>query len=161
VACDAGGPGTDRIATGVSGNTGRGRHPRRAVSAWQAGAVSGLVAAIAAMVLVTGPAAAEDAVGPVIRFDPGRLDAGGLQGPPDGLRALHYEFCIPGRPAILQAVSAIDPTLRCYRGSPGRIGCAPDELLCLGHTHQPGYRQVLQSLADLPEIDEIREARFE
>lgn len=58
-----------------------------------------------------------------ICFDLNRLDGRGLQGPPDGLRALHYEYCIPDRPEALQAVAAIDPTLEIQRGSPGHIGC--------------------------------------
>ena len=96
-----------------------------------------------------------------IRFDIDRLDADGLQGPRDGLRALHYEYCIPDRPDAVREVTAIDPTLQIQRGSPGRVGCAAGELLCLGHTHQPGYRAVLQRLATLPFIAEIHEAFFE
>lgn len=96
-----------------------------------------------------------------IRFDLGRLDRDGLQGPPDGLRALHYEYCIPDCPEAIREVGDTDPTLQIQRGSPGRAGCREDELLCLGHTHQPDYKAVLQRLADLPFIVEIREAFFE
>jgi heat shock protein HslJ len=96
-----------------------------------------------------------------IRFDLDRLDADGLQGPPDGLRALHYEYCIPHRPEAIREVTAIDPSLQIQRGSPGRIGCGTHELLCLGHTHQPGFRAVLEQLAALPMVREIREAFFE
>ena len=96
-----------------------------------------------------------------IRIDLSRLGANGLQGPPDGLRALHYEYCIPGRLEAIQAVTAIDRTLQIQRDSPGRVGCGADELLCLGHTHQPDHRAVLQRLAALPFIVEIREAFFE
>ena len=35
------------------------------------------------------------------------------------------------------------------------------ELLCLGHTHQPGYRAVLERLSALPFVAEIHEALFE
>jgi hypothetical protein len=87
--------------------------------------------------------------------------AEGLQGPPDGLRALHYEYCIPHRQDAVEEVTAIDPTLTIQRGSPGRIGCADEELLCLGHTHQPGFRAVLEQLAALPMVREIPEAFFE
>jgi heat shock protein HslJ len=96
-----------------------------------------------------------------IRFDLDRVNADGLQGPPDGLRALHYEYCIPDRPEAIQDVTAIDPTLQIQGGSPGRVGCAAGELLCLGHTHQPGYRAVLERLAELPFVVEIHEALFE
>ena len=96
-----------------------------------------------------------------IRFDLDRLNPDGLQGPPDGLRALHYEYCIPDKPEAVRQVTAIDPTLQIQRGSPGRVGCAAGELLCLGHTHQPGHRAVLERLITLPFIAEIHEAFFE
>jgi len=96
-----------------------------------------------------------------IRFDLDRLNADGLQGPPDGLRALHYEYCIPDHPDAIREVSAIDPTLEIQGGSPGRVGCVEGELLCLGHTHQPNHRAVLELLAALPMVAEIREAVFE
>ena len=96
-----------------------------------------------------------------IRFDLDRVNADGLQGPPDGLRALHYEYCIPDRPEAIQNVTTIDPTLQIQGGSPGRVGCGAGELLCLGHTHQPGYRAVLERLAELPFVAEIHEALFE
>jgi hypothetical protein len=113
-------------------------------------------------------AAGEATVDPVVTgnaakicFDLNRLDDRGLQGPPNGLRALHYEYCIPDRPAAVQAVAAIDPTLAIQRGSPGRAGCGIQELLCLGHTYQPNYGTVLRRLAELPWIRDICEAFFE
>jgi len=96
-----------------------------------------------------------------IRFDLARLNADGLQGAPDGLRALHYEYCIPDRPETIGEVTAIDPTLQIQRDSPGRAGCGVDELLCLGHTHQSGYRAVLERLAELPFVVNISETLFE
>ena len=96
-----------------------------------------------------------------IQFDLDRLDTSGLQGPPDGLRALHYEYCIPNQVDVIDKVMAIDPTLQIQGHSPGRVGCSEDELLCLGHTHQPDYRKVLKRLAGLSEVREIREAFFE
>jgi len=96
-----------------------------------------------------------------IRFDLDRLDADGLQGPPDGLRALHYEYCIPDQPEAIREVTAIDPTLQIQQGSPGRVGCGAGELLCLGHTHQPDYRAVLERLAALLFVTDIHEAFFE
>lgn len=118
-----------------------------------------------AVTLVQDPAAASGSVpGPAssnIRFDLDRLDADGLQGPPGGLRALHYEYCIPHRLEAIREVTGIDPTLQIQQGSPGRAGCGVGELLCLGHTHQPGYRTVLERLAALPFVVEIQEAFFE
>ena len=96
-----------------------------------------------------------------LRFDLNRLDTAGLQGPPDGLRALHYEYCIPDHPEAIAAVRAIDPTLQIQGHSPGRVGCGADALLCLGHTHQPDHGAVLVRLAQIPFIAEIREADFE
>jgi hypothetical protein len=96
-----------------------------------------------------------------IRFDLDRLDHRGLQGQPDGLRALQYEYCITDRPGTIREVRAIDPTHQIQRGSPGRVGCGEGELLCLGHTRQADYRLVLERLAALPWIAEIREAFFE
>ena len=117
-----------------------------------------------ALTLVRGTAAASTSAATAksgIRFDLDRVNVDGLQGPADGLRALHYEYCIPGRLEAIQAVTAIDRTLQIQRDSPGRVGCGADELLCLGHTHQPDHRAVLQRLAALPFIVEIREAFFE
>ena len=95
-----------------------------------------------------------------IRFDLTDLDAAGLYGPPDGLRALSYEFCIPDRPDSLAEVRAIDASVRAQR-SPGRIGCVHGELLCIGNTHQPEYRAVLEALARLPYVARIEQAHFE
>ena len=96
-----------------------------------------------------------------IRFDLGRLNGDGLQGPPDGLRALHYEYCAPDRPGAIARIREIDPSLQIQRGARGRAGCGEHELLCLGHTHQAGYREVLQRLSRLCFVREIREAFFE
>jgi hypothetical protein len=113
--------------------------------------------------LVTGActAPAEDPGATGIGFDLDRLNAQGLVGPPDGLRALHYEYCIPDRPETLAKVRAIDPSLEISRGAPGRVGCGAGELLCLGHTHQPGHRKVLERLDNLPFTGAIRESFFE
>jgi hypothetical protein len=106
-------------------------------------------------------AAAGLAPGSVIAFDLNRLDAAGLQGPPDGRRALDYEFCIPQGELPQRQVAAIDPSARFQPGSRGRIGCGRAELLVLANTHQPGYRQVLLRLAGLPYVVRIAEALFE
>lgn len=97
----------------------------------------------------------------VIGFDLGRLDDRGLQGPPDGLRSLDYEYCIPEGTAYRDLVSAIDPSARFLPGSRGRIGCGPGQVLVLGNTHQPGFRQVLRGLAELPFVERIAECFYE
>src|SRR5436190_21072749 len=58
-----------------------------------------------------------------IHFDLSLLNQAGLYGPPDGLRAMAYEFCIPDRDALADEVRSIDPTVYVARTSPGRIGC--------------------------------------
>lgn len=107
------------------------------------------------------PSQAEPTSESKVRFDLNRLRADGLQGPPDGLRALHYEYCIPEQADAIQDVTAIDPTLQIQRGSPGRAGCREGKLLCLGHTHQIDHRAVLERLAALPYVVEIHESFFE
>ena len=89
------------------------------------------------------------------------LNQDGLMGPPDGLRALSYEFCIPGDAAHEAQVRAIDPTLQVFHKSRGRIGCGPGDYLCVGSTHQPGFRTVLLKLASLPFVRRIDQAFFE
>jgi hypothetical protein len=102
------------------------------------------------------PAAAQK-----IAFDLGQLNTDGLAGPPDGLRAISYELCVPDRSECLAEVQRIDPSLELMRGARGRIGCETDQVLCLGSTHQPEWRQVLTRLADLPYVTRIAEAHFE
>jgi len=60
-----------------------------------------------------------------LHFDLSQLNDQGLVGPPEGLRALSYEFCIPAVEAHVMEVEAIDSTIAIQRSSPGRIGCAP------------------------------------
>jgi hypothetical protein len=96
-----------------------------------------------------------------IRFDLSLLNDDGLYGPPDGLRALHYEFCIPAAESYVEQVRAIDPTVEVMRGSRGRIGCSEEQYLCVGSTHQPGFREVLARLAELPFIERIEQTDWE
>jgi hypothetical protein len=96
-----------------------------------------------------------------ITFDLSSLNSDGLYGPPDGLRALHYEFCIPANPDCEAQVRRIDPTVSIMPKSRGRIGCSPDEFLCVGSTHQPRFRMVLSQLARLPYVKRINQAVFE
>lgn len=96
-----------------------------------------------------------------IRFDLAQVNEQGLYGPPDGLRALHYEFCIPASPAAIDEVQSIDPTVAIHPRSPGRAGCAATQALMVGSSHQAGFRDVLQRLASLPYIDRIDACSFE
>jgi hypothetical protein len=96
-----------------------------------------------------------------LTFDLQSLNVDGLQGPAHGLRALSYEFCIPARPVLAEQVRKIDPTVVVFDRAPGRVGCTRDQFLCIGTTHQPGYRTVLFQLARLSYVASIQEAVFE
>ncbi len=96
-----------------------------------------------------------------IELDLAELNDAGLKGPPDGLRAVSYEFCIPNRPEYEAEVRRIDPQVAIMHGGRGRIGCGADQILCVGSTHQPEFRAVLFRLAALPYVERIVEAHFE
>lgn len=96
-----------------------------------------------------------------ITFNLEKLDENGLYGPPDGRRALHYEFCIPAAPELEAQVRRLDPTSQIFPTSSGRIGCTEEEYLCLGNTHQPNFKTVLLTLAKLPYIKRIDQVFFE
>lgn len=96
-----------------------------------------------------------------LRFELGGIRADGLVGPADGLVAVDYEFCVPAEPAILAEVRRLDSTIQISLVSRGRIGRREGQALCLGNTHQAHWRQVLESLAALPYITEIRRCYFE
>lgn len=91
----------------------------------------------------------------------GRLDATGLLGPPDGLRALDYEYCIASPQAFRDQVAQIDSTARFHEGSPGRIGCRTGEIRVSGNSHQPGFRAVIERLGALPYAVRIEPIWFE
>ena len=95
-----------------------------------------------------------------IRFDVTVLDPAGLYGPPDGLRALSYEFCIPDSRSTAAEVRALDKTVVMHKAR-GRIGCGDQQLLCIGHTHQRDFRAVLEALSALPYVARIDQAFFE
>ena len=90
-----------------------------------------------------------------ISFDLTAIDDAGLMGPSGGQVAVAYEFCIPATPGSLAEVQAIDPTVEVQPGAPGRIGCAPGEVLGIGSTHQPNWRAVLGNLAALDYVTRI------
>jgi hypothetical protein len=96
-----------------------------------------------------------------ITFDISKLDEHGLYGPPDGKRALSYEFCIPNTEQNRAEVERIDPTIKFFAESPGRIGCGESENLCIGSTHQKDFRGVLQRLTELTYVQRIDESFFE
>lgn len=98
---------------------------------------------------------------PLVGLDLDALDQDGLLGPPDGKRALHYEFCIPNHQRPRAEVAAIDPRADFYPAVPGRSGCGVAQVLVIGSTHQPGFRRVLQRLAALPYVHRIQRADFE
>ena len=109
-----------------------------------------------AQVPVQLPPAPPDTVNAKIHFDVSEFNDDGLYGPPDGLRAAMYEFCIPAGADLAVEVASIDPTVQIYGSSPGRIGCASDEYLCIGSTGQPGFRDVLANLAQLEYVSRIQ-----
>ena len=85
----------------------------------------------------------------------------GLRGQPGNLVSVAYEFCVPDDNQIYQELREIDPGLQIYKNSPGRIGCTKPMSLCIGETNHPDWREVLQALASLEYITEIRQSFFE
>jgi len=96
-----------------------------------------------------------------VTFDMTRLDKDGLFGPPNGKRALSYEFCILNTEEYKAEVKGIDPTVQFMPGSSGRIGCDRNECLCIGSTHQKDFRRVLKNLGNLEYVKLINECFFE
>jgi hypothetical protein len=96
-----------------------------------------------------------------VEFDLQQLDADGLVGEGSGRRSLDYEFCLPRSELLIARVRQIDPSLSIYEGSPGRIGCRDNEVLCVGNTHQVGWEKVLGRLAAEPAIRRIVRTFFE
>jgi len=90
-----------------------------------------------------------------INLDLTQISPAGLIGPPDGLRSLSYELCVPATAGVMRQVQAIDPSLQFYPRSPGRIGCRADQVLAIGNTHQPRWRRVLIQLAQQPYVAKI------
>ncbi len=96
-----------------------------------------------------------------IRFDLGAINDRGLIGPPDGLRSVSYEFCVPRRDSYMRQVMLADPSVRFFPGAPGRIGCGGDQVLCIGSTGERDWRSRLSELAELSYVKEIRETVHE
>lgn len=91
-----------------------------------------------------------------INFDLSTISESGLIGTGTGVRSLAYEFCIPANPTAEKEVRSIDPSLKIYRHSPGRIGCQKNQYLCIGETHQERWREKLLNLANLNYIEKIQ-----
>lgn len=87
-----------------------------------------------------------------INIDLSEIDSNGLIGPADGKRRVAYEFCIPQDKAKQNEVSHIDASMQFYPGTPGRIRCSRQQILCIG---EGGTRDVLLKLAQLDYIERI------
>jgi hypothetical protein len=96
-----------------------------------------------------------------ITFDLSTISEEGLIGEGTGKRSLAYEFCIPANTKTVAEVREIDPSLRIYYRSPGRIGCTRDQYLCIGETHQSAWREKLINLAELDYIEKIQPSHGE
>ena len=117
---------------------------------------SALGAAALLLACAGGRSGTEDAAALAkVHLDLAAINADGLAGPADGLRAVSYEFCIPANEAAVAEVTAIDRTVEVQRGGRGRIGCSAEQYLCVGSTHQPGHRDVLLRLARLDYVAAI------
>ncbi len=90
-----------------------------------------------------------------ITFDINKINDDGLTGPPEGLVSVDYEFCIPAGKDYAEEVKRIDPSAVIHESSSGRIGCSPEEYLCIGNTHQKDFRAVLCRLAGLTYVRRI------
>jgi len=96
----------------------------------------------------------------VIELDLGKLRSDGLYGPPDGLRAMHYEYCIEASAALLRTAASVDPSFSSQHAG-GRSDCRDNEVLGMGNTHQPDARAIIRRLAGIPGVRRIRESVFE
>ena len=96
-----------------------------------------------------------------IEIDLDALDADGLRGPADGKVAVAYEFKIRDTPEARARVRAVDAAVDFLPGSRGRVGAGEGECLCIGSTHRPDFRAVLEALASLPDVERIIECHRE
>ena len=96
-----------------------------------------------------------------IKFSLDEIRPDGLRGPADGLVSVAYEFCVPADNNVYQEVRRIDPSVQIQASSRGRIACAAGQALSIGETYQPHWKDILDKLAALPYITEIRLCDFE
>jgi hypothetical protein len=94
-------------------------------------------------------------------FDFAELDERGLVGSGNGKVALDYEFCVPNDPNLVDEVRAIDPSVAIHTGSSGRVGCGPEEVLCIGSTRQKDPLGVLAALCELDFVGRIEHTHWE
>ena len=90
----------------------------------------------------------------VVEFDLRQIDPQGNR-PDAGFQPLTYEFCVPSDPNATGGVESIDRTVRCHPGVPGRVGCRPDQALCVGNTGQTDWAAVLAELSNEPFVTRI------
>jgi hypothetical protein len=112
-------------------------------------------------VFATAMANAENCNLSKIKFDLSDIRPNGLRGFGSGLSAVDYEFCIPNDKQHYAAIKHINRTIQIYSGPKGRIGCSKTQLLCIGNTHQPHWKNTLKAIAALPYVKEIDETFFE
>jgi hypothetical protein len=91
-----------------------------------------------------------------IRFDLKKVDADGLEGPPDGKRPVDYQFCVPNNLDTRMAVIELDPGARFESEVAGRAGCTTDEILVFASTEGPNWRGRVYAIAALPYVKSIR-----
>lgn len=97
-----------------------------------------------------------------IKIDLNEFNDSGMRKDPGGeSSSIHYEFCIPADEEIYKEVFKIDSTASYYKGSKGRSACSDKEWLCIGSSRQPGFKQVIQKLAELSYIRQITETFWE
>ena len=116
---------------------------------------------LAALVLLTSCASLTGNAAPpmpmrpgVVEFNLRQLDPQGNR-PSSGFQPLTYEFCVPANPNATGGVESIDRTVRCHPGVPGRIGCLPNQALCVGNTGQSNWASVLAELSNEPFVRRI------
>ncbi|MGK7934573.1 MAG: hypothetical protein AB4206_01995 [Xenococcaceae cyanobacterium] len=96
-----------------------------------------------------------DSVLDKITFDISATSQEGSSEPPDSLRYLSYEFCIPAKDKFLEEVKAIDPTIMFHAHSRGRIGCQTNQYLCIGNIQGTQWSEILISIAKLDYVERI------
>ena len=95
-----------------------------------------------------------------IGFDISKINDDGLSGPTGGQTSVAYEFCIPADEKLLKEVRSIDPLVE-KSGGRGRVGCSPNQWLCLSATHQKDWKKKLLGLARLPYVKRIEQVFYE
>ncbi len=98
---------------------------------------------------------------PKIKFSLDEIRPDGLRGSAGGLVSVAYEFCVPADNSVYQEVQRIDPSVQIHPSSRGRITCATNQALSIGETHQSHWKDILNKLAALPYVTEIRRCDFE